>query len=116
MLRKKSRIANFGDENYSLTQPNLAMSIGKIVNRLQSGQSIPQTEMPVYLGDQLPEMIGFENLTKLEQIDFAREFRQKAQSTFDAAEKSVKENNAKQAAENAAQAILQKQIETAKQL
>lgn len=109
MQRKPAREANYGSNNFSLTQPNLSQSIGQIVNRIQSGQSVPQTEMPIYLGDTFKEMIGFENLTKLEQIDFAREYRKKAQDAYDDADKKTKELNAQKAAENAANAILQKQ-------
>lgn len=123
MLRKQSREANFGDENFSNTQPDLALSIGQIVNKLQSGQTIPQTEMPVYLGDAFQEMVGFENLTKLEQIDFAREFRNKAQKAMDEEENRVKvarqkdtEIKAEEAAIKAAEAILQKQAEASKKL
>lgn len=108
MKRRNAKIVEFTDTNH-MTQPNLAMSIGKIVNRLQSGQSVPNSEMPIYLGDTLPEIIGFENLTKLEQIDFARAYRAKAQKEYDEAEITARELNAKTAAEKAALAILQKQ-------
>lgn len=76
--RKKIRqvVLKEGPDTTSSTQPNLSYDIGQIVKRLQSGQSVPTTEMPIFLDQRLPELVGFENMSKLEQIDFARKFKQ----------------------------------------
>lgn len=65
-----------GPDTISSAQPNLSYNIGQIVKRLQAGQSVPTTEMPIFLDQKLPQLVGFENMSKLEQIDFARKFKQ----------------------------------------
>lgn len=114
-MRRSYKEVRFPEENYSNTQPNLSHSIGQIVNRLQAGQSVPQTEMPIYLGDDLQQLIGFENLTKLEQIDLAREWREQAQKQYDTTEKEAREKNAEINAQIRAEAILQEQKQQAEQ-
>lgn len=75
--RKQARqvILKEGPDTISSTQPNLSYNVAEIVKRLQAGQSVPNTEMPIYIDERLPELVGFERMSKLEQIDFARKFK-----------------------------------------
>lgn len=92
-----------GPDTTSSTQPNLSYNIGQIVKRLQAGQSVPNTEMPIFLDQKLPQLVGFENMTKLEQIDFARKFKQNSiditNKEIEDAKKLVEQQKATAAAE-----------------
>jgi len=76
----------------SITQPNLGQTVGQIIDKIQRGQTIPQS-MPLFFGDKLPELIGFENMSKLEQIEYAREFREHAKKQYEDAEAEAKNLN-----------------------
>lgn len=93
------------NDGKSITQPNLAQTVGQIIDKIQRGQQVPQS-MPLYFGDKLPELIGFENMSKLEQIEYAREFKEHAKRQYHEAEQEAIQKNidsAKQASQAANQ-------------
>lgn len=96
-MKRKVRIADISAK--SVTQPNLGQTVAQVIERLQRGQSVSQS-MPLYFGEKLPELIGFENMSKLEQIEFARKFRDFAKDNY------VKESQEAEQAFNAKQAEL----------
>lgn len=84
------KVANLSAEG--ITQPNLGMTIAEVVRKVQQGQTVPQS-MPLYFGDKLQQLVGFENLTKVEQISFAREFKKQVTEAYIEAEKEAKKLN-----------------------
>lgn len=97
------RVANLSDEG--ITQPNLGMTIAEVVRKVQQGQTVPQS-MPMYFGDKLQQLVGFENLTKVEQISFAREFKKQVTEAYIEAENEAKKLNL-QAQQKAAAEVAQ---------
>lgn len=75
ILKRPSKTKLHGGK--SITQPDMTISIAKVLERSRLGMAIQGYE-PIYYGTKNPELIGFENLSKLEQIEFAREFKKAA--------------------------------------
>jgi len=92
-VRLNRRITRPAQNNgKSITQPNLSQTVGEIIDKIQRGQQVPQS-MPLFFGDKLPELIGFENLSKLEQIEYAREFKDHAKRLYLEAEDEANSKN-----------------------
>lgn len=64
-------------EGEELTQPDMTLSILEIYERSSRGMEV-QGYTPVYYGNKHKELIGFENLSKIEQIDFSRKYKKYA--------------------------------------
>lgn len=100
-------VKTYGESGFgkSKTIPNQSMNINQIVDRTNRGQTVIQKE-GIYIGDKLPEIVNFENLDTLDQIDLVRELvadkGAKNQKVVDEIKAKQKEIDDKKADENLA--------------
>lgn len=91
----------------SKTQPDMTLSIQTLMQRSAAGMELQGFE-PIFYGKSNPELIGFENLDKIEKIEFARNYKRYADDQLDDYQAKVKAIEQK--------AILQSQAEETKPL
>jgi len=73
---KKIKVVPNGGE--SLTQPDMALPMSKLMERSKLGMQLQGFE-PIFYGDKHKELVNFEMMTKQEKLDFVRKFKKTAQ-------------------------------------
>jgi hypothetical protein len=81
-------------EGESLTQPEMTLGIMEIYNRSMRGMEI-NGFTPIYYGKKHKELVGFENLSKLEKIEFAKKFKKYASDEVQKLKNEADKNNLK---------------------
>lgn len=74
-----------------LTQPDMALHISDILQRSRLGMELQGFE-PIYLGKEHKELVNFENLNKLEKIEFARKFKKATQDQIQFHQEIIQQN------------------------
>lgn len=107
---KKIRVKQNGGK--SITQPDMVLSIQQVLERSLRGMEVRGYE-PIFYGNKNKELVNFENLSQLEKIDFARQFKKAASDAVSELEETYK---AKQIAKIEAEKQIKSQTESQKQL
>lgn len=117
MKRREAREATFtfkeGDLQ-TITQEGLATDLRTVIKRIQSGQSVQSNGMPVYLDDKFQEIVGFENLSLLDKMDFVKQYNKRANADAVASKDKYELEIAEQ--KRKAEELIQSQQREAKQL
>lgn len=61
-------------EGKSITQPDMALGIAEILRKSQIGMEVKGFN-PVFYSGKNKALVGFENMSKIDQIEFARKFK-----------------------------------------
>lgn len=74
----------------SITQPDMTLGIATLLERSKRGMEIQGLD-PVFLERKFDDLVGFENLSKIEKIEFTRKYKKYAEDQVKQMELKIEE-------------------------